>query len=716
MHWHAKPFLVAGLSAACLFVTALQPVDAAKTPQPPSGNAPAGPAPDSVPENAGREATITLNFKDSDIREVAAGIGEITGKNFILDPRVKGRVTVISAEPISLDAVYATFLSVLAVHGYAAIPGQAGVTKIVPASDARELAGFENLGAAYQGPDDQVVTQVIELSNVPAAQLVAILRPLVPQYGHLAAYQPSNMLIISATAANVRRILRIVHRIDQASDDEIEILPLQHASAGNVVQTLQSLVQAAAQTGANPVTLVADERTNSVLISGDKSARLRLTAIISHLDTPLESGGNTQVVYLNYADAENVANILKGYTEETGQGGNASGGGQAPGASAIQENVSIIPDTDLNALVITAPPKQMRNLQGVIDKLDIRRAQVLVDGIIAEITVNRAAELGVTWAAGSEDDGVAGFTNFSGSGAGVVQLYGATQAGDQALGNLPDGISLGFGRIQDGVFSFAGLLRALAGDGTTNILSTPSLLTVDNEEAEIQVGQEVPFLTGSYSNTGTGGGGTGGGIVNPFQTIQREEVGIKLKIKPQINEGDAVIMEIEQEVSSIASGSSGAVDLITNKRTLKTHVIAESGEIIVLGGLIDDQLQESEQSVPLLGSLPLIGNLFRYDSTSKVKRNLMIFIQPTILTDGLETRNMTESKYKYIRAIQLGRQQGGERRLLPEATRPVLPEYEDAQQNPLDEGGQKPEPTDAETEPKPAAGTVVNPDESASDN
>ncbi|HET9679316.1 MAG TPA: type II secretion system secretin GspD [Gammaproteobacteria bacterium] len=627
------------------------------------------------------ESKVTLNFKDSEIREVIEGIGEITGKNFIVDPRVKGRVTLLSAKPISKEAVYATFLSVLNVHGFAAIPAQGNTVKIVPAAGADQIAGVNTLGKQWDGPGDQIITQVIELDHVPAAQLVAILRPLVPQYGHLAAFQPANILIISDAAANVKRITNIVNRIDQASDNKIEIIPLQHASAADVVQTLQSLAQATAQNSANPITMVADTRTNSILISGDKAKRLRFTAIIAHLDTPMGYGGNTQVIYLDYADAENIATILQGYAEQTVQAG---GGAQAGAATAGGEGagVSIIPDTDLNALVITAPPKAMSNIQAVIGKLDIRRAQVLVEAIIAEITIDRAAELGITWAAASEEDGLLGFTNFAGSGAGVAQLYGASQAGSAALGSLPDGISLGFGRVQDGVFNFAGLLRALAGDGTTNILSTPSLLTVDNEEAVIQVGQEVPFLTGSFTTPVTGGGGGGGaGTINPFQTIQRQEVGIKLKIKPQINAGGSVILEIEQEVSSIASGATGAVDLITNKRTLKTHVIADSGEVIVLGGLIDEQLIESSQSVPLLGSLPLIGNLFRYETAKKVKRNLMIFIQPTILTDGLEARQLTESKYKFIRGIQL-RNRKDDILLMPEATRPVLPAYDEIQTPP----------------------------------
>lgn len=617
--------------------------------------------------------SITLNFKDSEIREVATSIGAITGKNFIIDPRVKGRVTVISATPISTDAAYATFLSVLQVHGFAAMPGDGNSVKIVPATDARQLPGALQVPLPYPGPGDTIVTQILELKNVPAAQLVAILRPLVPQYGQLAAYQPANIIVISDTAANVERIASIVRRIDNASDDDIEILPLQHASAADLVQTLTQLTQTAGRDGGNPVTMVADSRTNSILISGDKSERLRLTALISHLDTPLEQGGNTQVVYLNYADAENLANILKGYSTET-QAAKA-GGAQAAASASQSAGVSIIPDPDTNALVITAPPKMMTSIRNVIGKLDIRRAQVLVEAIIAEITSDRAAELGVTWVAdASEDHGVIGLTNFGRSGAGVVQLYGATQSGN--LGAIPDGLSFGFGRIESGVFSFAGLLRALAGDGNTNILSTPTLMTMDNEEAEIQVGQEVPFITGSFSNIGgTNGGGNTGGI-NPFQTIQREEVGIKLKLTPQINEGDAVILAIEQEVSSIASGATGAADLITNKRTINTHVIAESGEVIVLGGLIDDQLIHSEQRVPILGSIPVLGNLFKYSSTKKVKRNLMVFLQPTILTDGIQAAHLTESKYNYIRDQQLQQREDGVS-LMPDAEQPLLPTLEE---------------------------------------
>ncbi|MCG8435122.1 MAG: type II secretion system secretin GspD, partial [Gammaproteobacteria bacterium] len=439
------------------------------------------------------QASITLNFKDSDIREVAASIGEITGKNFIIDPRVKGRVTVVSSKRISIDAVYATFLSVLQVHGFAAVPS-GDLVKIVPAVDARQI-GDQRLEKEPVPPGDEIITQVIEVINVPAAQLVPILRPLIPQYGHLAAYPGSNMLIISDRATNVERIMKIIRRIDQSSDDEVEVIALENASASETVRILSALAQGTREAGSTQPVLVADDRTNSILVSGDKTDRLRLRALISHLDTPLEQGGNTQVTYLRYADAESLSGILKTYLTE-GVEGSPEGGG-----ANRESRVVIIPDPATNALVITAPPKSMRSLQSVIEKLDIRRAQVLVEAIIVEITSDKASELGITWVFdGSESGNAAALTNFTGSGAGVVQVGAAVDSGD--LTGAPDGITLGFGRIREDGNSFVGLLRALVGDSRTNILSTPSLVTLDNEEAEIKVGQEVPFLTGSFTNTG----------------------------------------------------------------------------------------------------------------------------------------------------------------------------------------------------------------------
>lgn len=642
--------------------------------QPAGATAPPGEAPSN-------EATITLNFVDTEIREVAASIGQITGRNFILDPRVKGRVTVVSAQPIPMEAVYDAFLSVLQVHNFAAVPTGDGMIKIIPAVDARQVAGTD-LPPVNVNPADEIVTQIVEVQNVEATQLVPILRPLVPQTGHLAAYPGGNMLIISDRAANVERLTRIIQRMDQVSDDEVEVVPLQNASASETVRVLTALNQGRQEAGRQPPVLVADDRTNSILIGGDKTARLRLRGLIAHLDTPLEAGGNTQVVYLHYANAENLANILKGHVTETaqveqagGEGGARAGGGGNGGYS----DVVILHEADTNALVITAPPKVMRTLQNIIDKLDIRRAQVHVEAIIAEVSSNNSAELGITWAIADEsgEDGPAGLTNFPGSGVGIGQVGAAAAAsGDsaaQALGSIlssASGLSLGFGRIRDGDVSFVGLLRALAGNSTTNILSTPSLTTMDNEEAEISVGQEVPFLTGSFTNTGANQGN-----INPFQTIQRKEVGLNLKLKPQISDADTIVLYIEQEVSSLSQGAQGAVDLITDKRTINTSVVAESGEIIVLGGLIDERVRESEQRVPLLGAIPVLGQLFRYDTSAKEKRNLMIFIKPSILRTPEDSAYFTGEKYRFIRELQQG-QRGGGVHLIPGQNQPVLPEIE----------------------------------------
>jgi len=622
-------------------------------------------------------SSITLNFKDAEIREVAASIGEITGKNFILDPRVKGKVTVVSARPIGLDSVYPVFLSVLQVNGFAAIPAGTMV-KIVPTVDARVTPGRE--AGARGVPPDEIVTHVIELKNVSATQMMGALRPLVAQYGHIAPAAGANALIIADSAANIARLTAILERVDQVNDGAIEVVSLTHASAGDVVRVLTSLMQGQPKEGGAGPSVVADERTNSVLIGGTRNERLRLSALVAHLDTPRANEGNTQVVYLRYADAENLAKILQGYAAGSRSGGGtAAGAAPAAGGGALLEGVSVFPEPDTNALVIDAPPRQMQAVRAIIDKLDIRRAQVHVEAIIVEMSADRAAELGVTWAVDSTSNGAAGFTNFPRVGPGLIQLGAAGAAGSSAVSLVPDGLTLGVGRIVDGGVSFAALVRALAGDARTNILSTPSLVTMDNEEAVIKVGQEVPFITGQY--TGTGGSGTPS---NPFQTVERKEVGIMLKIKPKINEGDAVFLDIEQEVSSLASSAVTTVDAVTNKRTISTHVLANDGEIIVLGGLIDDNLQESEQRVPVLGAIPGIGSLFRYRKSTKVKQNLIVFLRPRILHTAQDAASFTESKYLQLRELQLERDRRGVP-LMPGVERPTLPPLEQPPAPPADE-------------------------------
>lgn len=608
------------------------------------------------------DAGISLNWKDADIRVVVEAVSEATGKNFILDPRVTGKVNLLSAEPMSKDAFYAAFLSILQVHGLIAVES-GDLIKILPDATARQFpTSFGTSNAA--GPDD-LATQVIQVKNVGATQLVPILRPLIPQYGHMVAHPGSNMLIISDRAANLARMVSIIRRIDMASDAEIEVVPLQNASATEIVRIMTALTQTQRADGAPVSTsLVADARTNSVLIGGDKSGRLRLRTLIAHLDTPLEDGGDTQVRYLRYADAEELATKLQ--THFTNQASAAAG--QAAGASSV-DNVSVWADTQTNAIVVNAPPKMMRSLMQIVDKLDIRRAQVLVEAIIVEIIADEDNRFGMTWAIqDSGGNAPISLTDFGEVG-GIAQIAAAAGGGTVNPASLiRQGITVGLGRISDSGVSFAAILNALEGDADTNIISTPSIVTTDNEEATINVGQEVPFVTGSFTNTGGGTGGT----VNPFQTINRQQIGVKLTITPQISEGNSLVLDISQEISSIAQSAAGAVDLITNQRIIETTVIIDDGEILVLGGLIEDTLLESNQSVPILGKIPLLGALFRSRKTDKTKTNLMVFIRAEIMRDSAATALQTNAKYNLIRQVQQDKSGDGIL-LMPGRERPTLP-------------------------------------------
>ena len=595
--------------------------------------------------------TITLNLKDADINALIGTVAEVTGKNFIVDPRVKGKVTVISSRAMDSEEVYQVFLSILKVHGFAAVPS-GPVIKILPDVSAKQDA-IPSVGDEAPGHGDEMVTRVVQVDNVAAAQLVPILRPLVPQQGHLAAYPATNVLIMSDRAENVSRLVSIIRRIDKVSDSEIEVIRLEYASAAEVVRILNAISRAQpgqAKGAAQQQAMVADERTNSVLLGGDRSNRLRLRAIISHLDTPLERGGNTKVIYLKYATAADLVEVLRGVGESQGE---ETKKGAAAAARKTGKELDIQADESTNALVITAPPALMRSLEAVIRQLDIRRAQVLVDAIIAEIGENRARELGVQWAVFDFSGSTTpiGGTNFTNTGTNLATI--AQGVIDKQLVGLTPGLSFGVGKIGGNGVNFAAVVNALAGDADVNILSTPSLVTLDNEEAEIIVGQNVPFVTGSFTNTGAAAGS-----VNPFQTVQREDVGITLKVKPQINEGNSIVMEITQEVSSI-SNDAQAVDLITNKRVVKTKVLVDDNHLVVLGGLIEDRVRESEQKVPLLGDIPYLGALFRSKSVNRDKVNLMIFLHPTILRDNQTADRYTNAKYTYIRAMQLEKDNEG---------------------------------------------------------
>ncbi|MDG2107904.1 MAG: type II secretion system secretin GspD [Woeseiaceae bacterium] len=627
-----------------------------------------------------QDSGITLNWKDADIRIVVEAVSEATGKNFILDPRVSGKVNLLSAEPMSKDAFYSAFLSILQVHGYIAVESGT-LVKILPNATARQFPN--QFGTESTNGPDSMATQVIQVRNVGATQLVPILRPLIPQYGHLVAHSGSNTLIISDRAANLSRIVSIIRRIDMASDDEIEVVQLRNASATEIVRIMMSLPQTSSPDGASiGINLVADARTNSVLIGGDKSDRLRLRTLIAHLDTPLEDGGDTQVRYLRYADAEELSTKLQAHATSQVSTSPAQGTSQT-----IANNVSIWADTQTNAIVVNAPPKMMRSLMQIVDKLDIRRAQVLVEAIIVEVIADQKNELGVSWGVeASGSNSPIAITNFPDFLNGVVQLGTTVGSGSDPSGVVGEGITLGVGRISDSSVSFAAILRALEGEADTNIISTPSIVTTDNEEATLNVGQEVPFVTGSFTNTGGAGGS-----VNPFQTINRQQIGVKLSITPQINESNSLVLDINQEISSIAQSAGGAVDLITNQRIIETTVIVDDGEILVLGGLLEDVLRESNQRVPILGSIPFLGNLFRSKKTEKVKTNLMIFIRAEILRDSSQIAIETNAKYNFIRDIQKGNQ-NNDISLMPGQNRPMLPplssEQIQRQEDNLDNGSE----------------------------
>lgn len=597
----------------------------------------------------------TLNFNDADIRIIIEAVAKYTGKNFIIDPQVKGKVTIISTRAMDAKQVYEVFQSILKVHGYAAVPGK-DVIKIVPDANAKQEA-IDNMRPRQDSDSDEVVTHVIEVRHVDANQLVPILRPLVPQRGHLAAVPSSNVIIISDAASNIARLVTIINRIDQATDSEVEVIPLSHASASEIMRIVNQLESGAAKGPQAPqerTKMVADDRTNSLLISGDKTARLRLRTLIAHLDTPVELGGNTHVVYLRNAVAKDLVPVLTGITQAKGAA--PAGAAKIPGGE-----LNIQADTNTNALVITAPPDIFRSLKTVIHQLDVRRAQVMVEAVIAEVSSDTSRELGVQWGIDGRKSGNAiGLVNFN---LGTPITAYANLASPPS----PTGLNIGLGSFT-GTTKIAALLSMLAGDAHTNILSTPSLVTLDNQEAEIVVGQNVPFVTGSFSSTG----GTAAPS-NPFQTIERKDVGLTLKIKPQINEGDAIKMDVTQEVSSLATSAVAASDVITNKRSIKTSVMVDDGQIVVLGGLVKDDVLESEQKVPGFGDIPLLGWLFRYQKTQKIKTNLMVFIHPSIMKDEKTIRALTGEKYNFIRAEQLKVRERGVN-LMADDVSPLIPE------------------------------------------
>ncbi|MGA8096984.1 MAG: type II secretion system secretin GspD, partial [Steroidobacteraceae bacterium] len=596
--------------------------------------------------------SITPNFKDADITQIVQAVAAATGKTFILDPRVSAHVNMFSSAPMSPAAFYQAFLSILEVYGFIAVPAGNNIVKVVPDAEMREMPGVD-LPAQVSATSDEIVTQVIAVKNVSAAELVPILRPMIPQQGHLAAYPPSNILIISDHASNVHRLMAIIQRIDQIGNQDVDVMALQNASASDVVRTIQSVYQGQGnmQEGQAPK-VVADDRTNSVLIGGDPNERLQVRALIAELDTPLKSGGNTQVLYLHYADASKLAPKLKEQMSELAQmsasgGGADTTGGKNPQAEA-EKNALVWADPQNNALIITAPPKVMRTILDIVNALDRRRPEVLVQAIIAELDITKTEDLGVNWAAFSKNSKVplGGYVQPVG-GTSIVDLVAAGEGGASSLSDsLLAGTTIGVGTLSAGGESFAAMLRALQDDSTTNIMSTPSAVTLDNQAATLKDVDEVPFVTGQYSTPTT----TTTGAVTPFQTVQQEEVGIILKVTPTISaEGTSVMLKISVESSSLVGTTSTTLEEPeTAKRSIDTNVLIENGGVVVLGGLIQNQQDRDNNGVPLLADIPLIGNLFKARNDDATRNDLMIFIKPTILRDQSEAADATGRDYSYM--------------------------------------------------------------------
>ena len=606
----------------------------------------------------------TVNIRNADIQAFISQIADMTGKNFVVDPRVRARdVTVVSTKALSASEVYELFLSVLQVHGYAAVPS-GDIIKIVPNTTAKQ-SNLPLVGESESG-GEALVTRVIPVENSPVEELVPVLRPLVPQYGHLAAVGSANALIISDHIDNIRRMEAIIASLDNAESEDVQVIKLEHAFAGDMVKMLESLTP---QTGGRRgktkdggVTVVADERTNRLIIKGDRITRQRMAQMIRNLDTPASATGGVQVVRLSHGDAEALAELLKNFAEGA-SAAKPGADGKTAAAAMTGDKVSIQADKSLNALVIRAEPAMMKEIMSVISQLDVRRAQILIEAAIVEVSGDTGKALGFQYVGGSDESGV-GAINFGNAGLTINSIVQALATDDPSGLALGDGISMGFGeQDSNGDLKWGALIQALSTSTDVNLLSTPSILTLDNQEASIVVGENVPFITGTSTSTGSG-------VSNPFQTIQREDVGLSLKVTPHVAGLSTIRLELEQENSQVKDSVGEAADIVTTTRKLESTVLADDGETIALGGLIRDNITKTVRKVPILGDIPLLGILFRSTSNSREKSNLMVFLRPTILPDNERLLSMTRQKYMGITALQFELNNQGE---LEQVVRDPLP-------------------------------------------
>jgi general secretion pathway protein D len=574
--------------------------------------------------------SIRINFRDADIRSVIESVAEITGVTFVIDPRVKGKMTIISPEKIDGDVLYEVFLSALQVHGYQAVK-DGSVVRIVPASQAFQLPGGEG--------SNQLMTKVLAVNHVIAAEMVPVLKPLLSQGAQLQAHAASNRLVVTDTKAQIERVTQMLKTIDSADQGSFEIIKLNNTSSSEALDIIGKMGMASGK----QITVVEDEFNNRLILSGPSRSRAPIRALLMQLDVPSDDEGGLDVIYLHYAQAENMQPLLekilssRSFLRMAGETG-----------TDTQENYSIQADNENNALVVAAPAGVLSSIKSVVRKLDQPRVQVLIEAVIAELSEDQANNLSIQLAAVGNSG--AYLTNFDSA---IPALAGAILSDGETSDRLadftfPSGITAGAASIDEGKGTgVAGLINALKSDAQTNILSTPSITTLDNEEASISVGQEVPFITGSFTNANNDSS-------NPFQTIEREEVGVKLRVTPQVNEGDAVRLEIEQEISSVLANAetAGTSDLITSKRTISTNVMVNDGQLLVLGGLIDESQSSTESKVPFLGDIPYLGVLFRSTSKSSENRVLMVFIRPTILRNSGQAADISQRKYKMLRDSQ----------------------------------------------------------------
>ena len=602
-------------------------------------------------QSANNSGDVRINMNNAEIRSVIQWVAEKTNKNFIIDPRVKGRISVLSNQPMSMDQAYQVFLTALDVYGFAAVESGNNV-KIIPNAQARS-AGLP-IVETFNNPEadnSELVLHVIKVNNISANEVVTILRPLVPQTGHLGAFPSSNSVIIADRANNINRLSKLVSYIDSTGDLDIEVIQLTHATADDVVSVLQPLLKtgkaASDDTGINFAT---DARSNSILMTGNEDKRALVRDLIDSLDRPLQGTGNTKVVFLNYIDADEIKPILDGMTGSISK--------DEKNVSLVDADINIQSSETNNALIITAPPSILESIETVITELDVKRSQVMIEAIIVEVTDSFSNTLEILWGTSPTLSGGVSSANLLGS---TTSTLAVSDNPGAAL--VQSGLNWGF--FRNG--SLRSLLHAVASDNNNNVLSTPSIITIDNEEAEILVGSNVPFVTGSQTSAATS-------TNNPFRTIQREDIGITLKITPKVSKQRTITLAVEQEVESVREEQiSAAQDLITDKRSIKTNVLVDDGTILVLGGLIEDRTTRNQTKVPLLGDIPLLGRFFSSDTKTTRKQNLMVFIKTTIIDDLSLAEKKTRESYNDIRDKQKGLGNRKEKLTLPdfESQKPV---------------------------------------------